>query len=302
SVYLPVLLACLAVTVAELPFLPGLLLFAAPALILLVVAFVVEGRWSLPVWAANLLGVVIAVGWAGWVVFRVLTAQEGWLFMVPMPAALLPDAGLLVLLLLLVKLFRPKKIADVWTIQLLALVEVGLGCVLAWDLLFGALLVAYLLSALWFLAHFHLRREAHQVASGRGPTAVPAQPGRRGWLHLLYGATGRTFGIGVVGLLLFLLLPRASSRAEFNPFSLFTGVRAPPPQTGFAEQMDLNRTGLIEVDDEVVLEVRAEDAAGNPRLDLSGEQRWRGMVLDFYSQGCWLPGGESSPTSNRGQM
>src|SRR5262249_40141086 len=102
--------------------------------------------------------------------------------------------------------------------------------------------------------------------------------------HLL--AVGRWVALATgVALLVFLLLPRQPQ--QLNLFVFFSAGPPPKIQVGYSEQMDLNRTGLVEVDEEIAFTVQAEDAAGNPKLDLRGEQRWRGTVLDVYNQGRW---------------
>src|SRR5262249_14121433 len=171
--YLTVALACLCLGVAEQLFLPGIIWLVGPVLALLAVAYLVEGRWSLPAWAANLVGVVIAVGWLLWVVFRLLTARDPWLAIVPLPTALLPR---LLLLLIAVKAFSQKPTRELWLLQGLGLLTVGLGCVLAGEMLFGMLLAAYLVCALWWLAVFYLRREqaGEPRAEDRRPASLPS--------------------------------------------------------------------------------------------------------------------------------
>jgi transglutaminase-like putative cysteine protease len=51
--------------------------------------------------------------------------------------------------------------------------------------------------------------------------------------------------------------------------------------------MNLNSVGRIEMDDEVALQVAAFNAAGQPKLDLPSDQRWRGSILDWYEHGKW---------------
>src|SRR5262249_34783000 len=50
-----------------------------------------------------------------------------------------------------------------------------------------------------------------------------------------------------------------------------------------------NRTGTVEVDDEMAFMVRAEDSRGRPKTDLGPAQRWRGImsVLNTYRDGRW---------------
>jgi transglutaminase-like putative cysteine protease len=94
----------------------------------------------------------------------------------------------------------------------------------------------------------------------------------------------------VVALALFLLTPRRDGPG-WDPLTQFREVKSlgstGPAQTGFTEEINLNRTGQVEIDDEVAMTVVATEAQGQPKLDLSPEQRWRGTVLDNYADGLW---------------
>src|SRR5205814_8670583 len=59
---------------------------------------------------------------------------------------------------------------------------------------------------------------------------------------------------------------------------------------GFASGIDLNRTGRVEVSNELAFTVSAESAHREPKFDLSPDQRWRGGVLDSYADGKWTDG------------
>ncbi len=45
----------------------------------------------------------------------------------------------------------------------------------------------------------------------------------------------------------------------------------------------------MNLSDEVALELRIRDAAGQPKTDLDPAQRWRGSTLHYYEQGRWQP-------------
>jgi transglutaminase-like putative cysteine protease len=287
--YLTLALACAGLIEAERPFLPGLVFCLAPLLGLMAVAFLTEGRWVLPVWGANVLGVVIAAGAVGWVVVQ--TRGDNWTQHVPLAVAVVPHLGPLVMALLLVKLFRrPASGApgDFWLLQGLGLLQVGLGCVLATGATFGALLVAYLAAALACLALHYLQREQAAAGVRMGP-AIRSEEGRLPFAGLLLPFAGRwTLLVAGLALGLFLLTPRADGPG-WDPLQRFgpgpsTGSRA---ETGFSEEINLNRTGSLEVNDEVAFTVAATDARGQPKLDLPADQRWRGVVLDRYEEGVW---------------
>src|SRR2546423_638325 len=131
SSYLTLGLACLCLAVAEQFFFPGIYLFLLTILFLLGLAWIIEGRWALPISASNLLGAVIGLGAFGWIGYRVYVVSEEMFEGVPFIAAMLPFLGPLLMILLLVKLLRPKKEGDHWSLQGIGLGHVALGCVLA---------------------------------------------------------------------------------------------------------------------------------------------------------------------------
>jgi hypothetical protein len=61
--HLTLALACACLVEAERPFLPALTFCLAPFLGLVVVAYLTEGRWVLPVWGANVLPPAPSAGW-----------------------------------------------------------------------------------------------------------------------------------------------------------------------------------------------------------------------------------------------
>jgi hypothetical protein len=258
----------------------------------LVTAFFLEGRWALPVYAANLLGVAIAVGAGLWVAYRllILKSADDPLLVAPWPAAFLPYLGPLMMVLMVAKLIRPKQHSDYWVLQVVALLQIALACAMAndpadSDLIFGLLLFGYVASGLWWLLLCYLHREqttAAQLSSSRVPWRMLGIVQTFSWL--LVG--------GTVGLVLFLLTPRVSSLQQ--PLVL---PGAPSGgTTGYADTIDLNVTGQVQVNDEVALRVIASyDMIGPkekprlPKTDLNPEQRWRGATLSYYDKerGRW---------------
>jgi hypothetical protein len=95
--------------------------------------------------------------------------------------------------------------------------------------------------------------------------------------------------VAVLAWPLFLLLPRFEG-AEWEPLARFA-ARRPAERTavtGFSDEIDLNRTGRLSLDDSLAFRVVVVDT-GTPRSSLPGDQRWRGIVLDRYEerQGIW---------------
>jgi hypothetical protein len=82
---------------------------------------------------------------------------------------------------------------------------------------------------------------------------------------------------------LFLLTPRHAN-PEWN-FGL-RGIRGLTSGLGDGS-IDLNRTGRIQPNNEVVMEVYARNADGTAKVDLDEFQRWRSTTLSSYSNGRW---------------
>jgi hypothetical protein len=274
--------ACLAWADAQyVPLLPALWL---PALALLVLAFLVEERgWVMPVWASNVAGLLIAAGVVAGVVVLLFRGADDDM---PLALAVLPYVGPVIVLLALVKAFGPKQEGDLWAIQGLGLLAVGLGCALTDRNPFGALLLAYLVCCSWHLALAYLRREERRAA---GPAAAP---GRVPWRVLGTARAARwSLAAGLLALPAFLAAPRLGEE-PWDPL-IFAGPNAPhrPMQlrTGPAVGLDLNRTGTLDPSDEVVLRVEAfaDEARTVPKTDLPPGQRWRGATLDYYENGRW---------------
>jgi hypothetical protein len=288
SFYLTLGFACVTLGLAEQPFLNDALAWVIPMPILLATAFFLEGRWSLSIRAANVLGGVIFVGMLAWIVSR-LRSDDPILAQAPMPAALLPYLGPLLMVLMAAKLLRPKHVGDYWGLYAIGLMQVALGCVLAMDLLFGTLLIVYVGCLLWSLSCFHSWRERTAAAAVRMP-APDAGPRRRRLALLLSVGDGAVWlaVVAGVGFVLFLCTPR-TAQTQWSPLSLQPTGKGGTLQTGIGDGVDLNRTGRLEVTNEVVCELTAENADGSPKTDLPDSQRWRSKVLDYYRSGRWQP-------------
>jgi hypothetical protein len=288
--YLSLVLACLCLCFAETLFLPNIGWLAPPMILLMVTAFSLEGRWALPNWVANVLAVVLGGGMMGAIAVQAVSDPDSFAATLPLPITLVPYAGPLLMVLLVIKLFRSKHIGDYWQLQAMGLLLAGLACVLGGgDPLFGLLLCGYFATAMWALALFYLRRQEERAS---GSNAIPGSPvvyvpwrwqglPRLGWWFT---------AVLACSLVLALVTPRLSP-SQWNAFELMgRGRNAARMETGIPEVIDLNRTGQVEVNDDVVLEVRAEDREGNPMVSLPIDQRWRGAFLDRYEKGRWRGG------------
>lgn len=279
SVYVTLGLACACLTYAELVFLPEMVLFALAVACLLVVAYRVEGQWSLSLRGANLLGAVIALAACLYVAVQVNRPSETSLIQtLPWPTSLLPYLGPLLMVLVPAKLFRPKHIGDYWGLHGIGLIAVALGCALAGDLVFGTLMLAYLISFIWSLTLFYYFRKEHGAATSVGAASSPEPR--------LVRKAGRWALLGTIfALALFLITPRlGEARWEFT-------LKTSGLQTGLSEErpsIDLNHEGLVSVNRDLAFEVRAFLADGeSPKLDLPPNQRWRNSSFNFYNNGRW---------------
>lgn len=295
-------LSCSALVFAEDPFLPDLPICLPPVLVLLFLAWCINGRWRLPHWVANILGIIIAAAALVWLV-RQFTDEESLLMRLPWQLAMLPYMGPLLMATLLVKVFGSRVVSDFWYLQRLGLMQICLGCVLDGGPVFGTLLVLYVISGLTCLAlRYRLysdRREEEVDALLRSVNerSAAASPLHRS-VNERSAATSPSFSIGwllsftfrwtlliaVPSLALFLLTPR-SDKSAWEPLSSLGSSRS--GTAGGSEEINLNKTGRIELDDEVALQVTAFDGDAQPKLDLPEEQRWRGVVLDSYDNGKW---------------
>ncbi len=289
SFYVTLALACICLAQAEVYFLQWFPALCLPlAVLVLVLAWRFEGRWVLHENAANYLGIFIGLATGGWVLAQLPRSEADLVATgVPWPAGLLPPLGPVLLVLLAVKLFRPKRLSDFWVFQTIGLMLVTLGCVLAGDPTFAALLLVYLAALVWCLALFHVYRSRRPAP---GPLFQPGEAPAAGaplpWRLLGAGRAARwSAAVLPAGLALFMLLPRTGD-SQWVPQKLSSTANL-PLSVGLETGINLNRVGTVELSPEPAFHVVATDAAGAPaRLD--DEQRWQVDVLDFYVRGHWL--------------
>jgi hypothetical protein len=277
SFYLTLALACVCLGYAVRPQLPEFTFLTLPVALALLLAYRLEGRWVLPVWAANLLALLITGVVGIWAASILLDAINGRLEAPAFSMLVLPYLGLFLLILMLAKLFRPKRTYDYWFLHGMAFMSVAVACTLDNDFLFGVLLVPYLACTLWALTLFHLYRGR----SVNGLSVAEPVP----WPRLGVWQVGRA-SVLMLGLaaLAFLATPRyAVVQAETNKASLTQF------HTGLADAVvDLRRSGTIRLNTAVAFEVAVTDAAGQPKNDLNPGQYWRGAALNYYDDGRWL--------------
>jgi transglutaminase-like putative cysteine protease len=279
--HLTLALAGVCLAIAEILYLPELLLGLLPYLGLVALSWRRGGQGTLPVWAANLLGLAIAAGAGLWVQVRLGNRADTWVRDVPLPAIVIPYLGPVLMALLLVRLFRPRTPSDFWVLQGLGLLQVALGCVLASSSLFAISLFAYLVAAICALA-----AHERQSLAIRNEGATDGRKAGRERRWLAFGLRWAPV-VALLALPLFLLTPRLEE-SDWDPLSRF-GMKPnrESARMGFSEEINLKRTGRLEPDDSPAFTVRVTDVSGKPIRGLRSDTRWRGMVLDRYEDGIW---------------
>jgi protein-glutamine gamma-glutamyltransferase len=282
STYLTLAMACLCLGYSEGDLLPEGPYITAAVILSLGIAYRLEGRWSLSLRAANFVGGALILLLVAWIAFQFVRDTTALLQFLPFPAFILPYLGPVIMILIPAKLFRPKHNGDYWTMQGIGLLAVALGCAMANDMFFGVLLIGYLFFFAWSMALFYLYREASEL------DRIPMKRERR-WRTYLFRVSWRWSGaISAVALLLFVLTPRPNDSKWELPM-----VMRGRMETGLTDSnVDLNRTGILEQNDELAFTVEAKDASGVAKLDLDRNQRWRASALVVYESGKWMRGRE----------
>jgi len=279
SVYLTLGFACLALHYAEDGLLPETPYITAVVIALLFVGYRLEGRWALSLHAANMVGAALTLLLVGWIALQFVPQRSAILAQIEFPTKLLPYLGPVLMILIPVKLFRPKHIGDFWAMQGIGLLAVALGCAMANDLVFGILLVIYLSSFVWSLSLFYLYREIPPENA-----ANPASGGLGFRGLLLFGAASRWSSLIVgAGLVTFLILPRPNDKKWELPLRVKGKVETGAPEG----QLDLNRVGSVEPNKDVAFDVYAQDLNQLAILDLNPNQRWKLKSLSHYASGKW---------------
>jgi protein-glutamine gamma-glutamyltransferase len=276
SLYVSLALACACLAYAEWPFLPEIAWLSIFVGLALLAAYRLEGRWSLSLGAANVVGGIIAVAILAWVLYQIVHPTGSLLRLLPWPSSLLPYLGPLVLVVIPAKLFRPKHAGDYWGLQFAGLMGVGLACALGGDVTICLLTLAYAIVTTRCLVDF--QAVADRVQQPR--RTRPKESLGPGWGTA--ALTAMTTAILAVGLSL--AAPRLTDATwEYGGIAnrLRTGISDDRPA------IDLNVSGELTVSGEEAFTVQVVNAAGQPKLDLPPTQRWRGTTFNFYDRGKW---------------
>ncbi|MFO0864857.1 MAG: DUF3488 and transglutaminase-like domain-containing protein [Gemmataceae bacterium] len=276
-----------ALAMADSFFLRWMPLFAIIVIGLIAISWRHEGRWEMSESTANHLALVIALSCFGWILIKLprtdadLIASE-----IPWPAGLLPHLAPVVMVLILAKLYRPKRRSDYWVFQAMALISMILASVLTGEAIFLGWLTGYLVLVIASLACAYRmsRLDPNNDPTGalfsRSSRALVVKP----WRGMATWASMCLVG----GMGIYLMLPRFGS-GQWSPTKLIVTGRLAPAKTGVSgdSAMDLNRSGRIELSNEVAFEVAARDMYGKV-VDLPSGIYWRMDVLDFVRKGQWF--------------
>jgi transglutaminase-like putative cysteine protease len=200
----------------------------------------------------------------------------------PMPTALVPFVGPILAFLVMLRLFGPKGRRDFWILQGMGMLQVSLACVLTTGTIFAFLFSSYLFSLVWILKRYQATRGEVELSTN----PLESRPSLRSMG--LFPSIGWTLVLGVFSIGIFLVTPRTDS-SSWNPLLRFGQIRSTGGAgvTGFAEQMNLNKTGEIELNEDIAMTVSVTDMDDKPYLGLAIDQRWRGAVLEHYENGVW---------------
>ena len=266
---------------SEVAFVPGLIMFLPLFYAFLWISYVSKGRRILATSVSNFLGVLISVLGCFWV-FSKIYKDVGSPQSLPMPTALVPFVGPILAFLVMLRLFGPKGRRDFWILQGMGMLQVSLACVLTTGTIFAFLFSSYLFSLVWILKRYQATRGEVELSTN----PLESRPSLRSMG--LFPSIGWTLLLGVFSVGIFLVTPRTDS-ASWNPLLRFGQIRnvAGAGVTGFAEQMNLNKTGDIELNEDIAMMVTVTDVDDKPYSGLAIDQRWRGAVLEHYDNGVW---------------
>ena len=251
----------------EIPYLTGL------ALVLLGVAYYLEGRWQLSLRDANIVGLALAGLLLLWGVFQIVRPPTGLTETLPWPASTLPYLAAVLMILIPAKMYRPKHTGDYWAMHGLALLAMAMACALAQDGVFALVFAAFAVAFVWSLTGFHLYREAGPAAADR------ALAGGR-WRALKPAALWAAV-TGMAAVPLFWATPRSGGQWEL-------GLNSRGRTTGISDgPVDLNKAGPVTVNRERAFQLYVEDRDGHPVLDLPPDQKFRAAHLQQYDSGRW---------------
>jgi protein-glutamine gamma-glutamyltransferase len=288
STYLSLALSCACLGYAEWDLLPAISFLATFVILFLVASFLLDRRFELGLGKANLLGLVIGIGAALWMVYCVTSpSKTGALAQIGWPTSLLPAVAPVLMVLIPAKLLRPLHVGDWWAMHGVALAAVGLASAMNDDVTFVVLLTVYGIVAAWSLVLFFYRRGGGFVPpipnrpiqpppqvldpdlTGRGPRWMFARSTL--WLILA----------GVLALPLYFTLPRPNG----TPWLITKQIYEVGQSTEVS--VDITHGGTLQKSDEIAYFLYVTHGNGEPKDDLPADQLWRARALCEYKDGAW---------------
>jgi len=221
------------------------------------------------------------------------------------------DAGLLALLNFAVYCqfvlqFKRKNVLTYWLLIALSLMEAAVATALNETMLFGVLLLAYVMLGIGVLTLFYLQREQWRAAArvetanraeenqlGLFPSPGRAPPLFTGYtnqqqvddaVNLPLGRLVTNVGFIALGMacVVFSAIPRAESGAwretDFDPTQRVVG---------FSSEVQLGELGAISESPEEVMKAYIYDAESGLSVELVDEPLFRGVVLTTYANRKW---------------
>ncbi|MEX0866345.1 MAG: DUF3488 and transglutaminase-like domain-containing protein [Pirellulales bacterium] len=213
---------------------------------------------------------------------------------------LLAIANLLIYLQI-VLMYQKKETHIYWQLMMLSLLQVVVAAALNFGLIFGWLLLAYLVVGLFALSLFYGYRERHKLldltVEGPSPWKRPRGRARRRSIEivrqavpaeseLLDAGTGwsvvrQTLVTLAIATAVFLIVPRLGDEAWSQRSSRVQRV------VGFDENVELGSLGTAFQDPSAVMRVCFTDPDTERPYPVQGEPLFRGSVLNQYEQGQW---------------
>ena len=223
------------------------------------------------------------------------------------------DAGLLALLSFVVYgqfvlQLKEKSIATYWLLIALSLMETAVATALNESLLFGVLLLAYVVLASGVLTVFYLYREQLRVSArvtgagqeSYGPSPAGHVPLRILKAPLFTGGAQQQQAEDALNLSLVRLVANVSVIALGLACVVFAAVpraergkwrekEVEPTQrmVGFSSEVQLGEMGAISESDEDIMDVFLEFAQTHRPCELVDEPLFRGVVLSTYTHRKW---------------
>jgi len=197
-----------------------------------------------------------------------------------------------IILLCCCKFFELRTARDTGIVVLMAFLLLIIGAFVSASLLFAAVILIDLTIGVAWLLEFHARCEAQRIAASAARIRVTAlasnaasdasigtaPPALR---NRLTGALGNSVGLAVVGLVIFIAIPRGWSTGLFGRMHRMV----PTAVSGFTDEITLRDAAIFE-DPTPVMRVRFTQA-GRILTDDDFRPMMRGSTMDRYVRGRW---------------